>query len=133
VKEPNAPSNNPAVRTTPSNRKPKVRQREEVFKVLNFNQYPEQYPSALKKLFTTNFTPANPTSLLDYPGAEILIIPSTHSVEQKIGEQVAEKELNIPKKEDEAAESEGMEAARTALEGLGLLGFATPTMEGHWA
>lgn len=101
--------------------------------MISFDPIPEQYPSALKKLFTTKFTPANPTSLLDYPGAEVLIIPSTHSVEEKIGEQVAEKDLNIPKKEDEVADSEGLEAAKTALEGLGLLDLAKPTMEGHWA
>lgn len=68
LKDPNQPSTNPSVRDVGKNKQP-------------------QFPPALKKLFTTKFIPANPASLLNYSGAELLFIPSHQSVAEQIGDE----------------------------------------------
>ena len=89
-----------------------------------------QYPTELKRLFTTKFAPANPTALLDWAGAEVLLIPSRHSVQENIGDSV--KQL-VLKKEDDGEDSDGVKAAKEALGRLGLLDTAGSAMEGHWS
>lgn len=81
VKNPDAPSTNPAVRNLKSSEKP-------------------QLPKPLRALFTTRYIPANPPSLLNYSGAELLFIPSSKSVEEQIGKEAEAELLDEAKKDD---------------------------------
>ncbi|GAA6034615.1 hypothetical protein JCM8097_005424 [Rhodosporidiobolus ruineniae] len=117
VKNPDSESTNPVVGNQPESKHP-------------------QFPPTLKHLFTTKFIPANPPSLLDYPGAELLFIPSKHSTAQAIGED-AKKELDEEEKEVEKSveeQGEGKESeAKKALKEVGLEGLIEgKALEGHW-
>ncbi|TNY18589.1 hypothetical protein DMC30DRAFT_47848 [Rhodotorula diobovata] len=97
-----------------------------------------QFPPELKHLFTTKFIPANPPSLLNYPGAELLLVPSKHSASQDIGES-AEKELDQEEKalekDIEKQENGGGAAgeARKVLKEMGMEGLAgAEALQGHW-
>ncbi|BGP25408.1 hypothetical protein JCM10295v2_004332 [Rhodotorula toruloides] len=115
VKNPAAPSTNPAVGNQPASKHP---------------QFPHEY----KKLFHTKFIPASPPELLDYPGAELLLIPSKHEAVQDIGEK-AEKELEKEEKDLEKeieSRKDGGEAKK-ALKEMGLEGLIDgKALEGHW-
>ncbi|BGO92225.1 hypothetical protein NBRC10512_000957 [Rhodotorula toruloides] len=115
VKNPEAPSTNPAVGNQPASKHP-------------------QFPPEYKKLFHTKFIPASPPELLDYPGAELLLIPSKHEAVQDIGEK-AEKELDKEEKELEKSiegQKDGGEAKK-ALKEMGLEGLIDgKALEGHW-
>ncbi|BGP32905.1 hypothetical protein JCM10296v2_004690 [Rhodotorula toruloides] len=115
VKNPEAPSTNPAVGNQPASKHP-------------------QFPPEYKKLFHTKFIPASPPELLDYPGAELLLIPSKHEAVQDIGEK-AEKELDKEEKELEESiegQKDGGEAKK-ALKEMGLEGLIDgKALEGHW-
>ncbi|GAA5866994.1 hypothetical protein JCM1840_005934 [Sporobolomyces johnsonii] len=115
VKDPNSSSTNPIVGTQPASKHP-------------------QFPPALQGYFKTKFIPANPPAFLDYPGAELLLLPSKHSPEQEIGreaEEVLEGEEKELDREIEAQE-DGSEA-RKALKEMGLEGLIEgKALEGHW-
>lgn len=93
-----------------------------------------QFPPEYKKLFHTKFIPASPPELLDYPGAELLLIPSKHEAVQDIGEK-AEKELDKEEKDLENSiehQANGGEAKK-ALKEMGLEGLIDgKALEGHW-
>lgn len=93
-----------------------------------------QFPPEYQKLFHTKFIPASPPELLDYPGAELLLIPSKHEAVQDIGEK-AEKELDKEEKELEKSiegQKDGGEAKK-ALKEMGLEGLIDgKALEGHW-
>ncbi|POY71019.1 hypothetical protein BMF94_5944 [Rhodotorula taiwanensis] len=115
VKNPEAPSTNPAVRNKPESKQPK-------------------YPEELHKLFKTRFIPADPPALLDYPGAELLLIPSKHTPEQDTSRK-AKEALDSEEKELESEinkQSNGGEAKK-ALKEMGLDGLIDgKALEGHW-
>lgn len=101
-------------------------------------------------LFTTKFIPCNPAALLNYPGAEVLLVPSKHSVESEIGEHdeqilashaeevlktVQGREESGFKEEDqdEIDSDRGHEAALKIVRDLGLEGLIEgKALEGHW-
>lgn len=113
----------------------------------------------MKHLFTTKFVPASPPSLLDYPGAELLFIPSKHAVEEDVDEEVSKERLEAPIREEKNSDAEvvkeGLEAAvkeeeegkqwefggpdaesaKAALAELGLMETKPSLMalEGHWS
>ncbi|KPV77783.1 uncharacterized protein RHOBADRAFT_51593 [Rhodotorula graminis WP1] len=94
-----------------------------------------QFPPELKHLFTTKFIPANPPSLLNYPGAELLLVPSKHTAKEDIGD-AAEKELDD---EDKALEKEidqqegGGSEAKKVLKEMGFEGLqGAEALQGHW-
>jgi hypothetical protein len=72
--------------------------------------------------------------LLDYPGAELLLLPSKHGVGEDIGDD-AEKELKDEEKELEG-DIEGQDEvsdAKKALKEMGLDGLIEgKALEGHW-
>ncbi|BGP40971.1 hypothetical protein JCM10450v2_004976 [Rhodotorula kratochvilovae] len=115
VKNPDSASTNPAVRNQPASKHP-------------------QFPPELKHLFTTKFIPANPSSLLNYPGAELLLLPSKHTAEQEIGAS-AEKELEAEEKdlEKEIEKQKNGNEAKKVLKEMGMEGLArAEALEGHW-
>ncbi|GAA5828668.1 hypothetical protein JCM3766R1_003780 [Sporobolomyces carnicolor] len=115
VKNPEAPSNNPAVPNQDPSKHP-------------------QFPKSLKSLFKTRYVPADPPALLDYPGAELLLLPSKHNVSQEIGDG-AERELKDEEKELEGdidVQENGNEVKK-ALKEMGLDGLIEgKALEGHW-
>ncbi|GAA6051092.1 hypothetical protein JCM3770_004708 [Rhodotorula araucariae] len=115
VKNPDSASTNPAVRNQPASKHP-------------------QFPPELKHLFTTKFIPANPSSLLNYPGAELLLLPSKHTAEQEIGSS-AEKELDAEEKdlEKEIDKQRNGNEAKKVLKEMEMDGLAgAKALEGHW-
>lgn len=113
---------------------------------------PHQFPKSLTSLFTTKFIPVNPVSLLNYSGAELLLLPSHASVEEEVGEE-AEGEMlaavGSPKgkgkgkgKKKDAEESDdealaggegGHEEATEVLRTLGLTELVEgKALEGYW-
>ncbi|GAA6014128.1 hypothetical protein JCM11491_004114 [Sporobolomyces phaffii] len=115
VKNPESPSTNPAAPTQDASKHPR-------------------FPESLQSLFTTKFIPADPPALLDYPGAELLLLPSKHKVGQDIGND-AENELNDEARElerDIAGQENGNEVQQ-ALKEMGLDGLIEgKALEGHW-
>ncbi|TKA58566.1 hypothetical protein B0A53_00307 [Rhodotorula sp. CCFEE 5036] len=115
VKNPEAPSTNPAVRDKPKSKQPK-------------------YPDELHKLFKTKFIPADPPALLDYPGAELLLIASKHTPEQDTSKK-AKKELDAEEQElehDIEKQTDGNEAKKVLKE-MGFEGLIEgKALEGHW-
>ncbi|KAM0753114.1 hypothetical protein T439DRAFT_354558 [Meredithblackwellia eburnea MCA 4105] len=117
VKNPGAPSNNPAVRNQPK-------------------QKQAQYPPNLKKLFVTKFIPANPPSVLDFPGAELLFVPSKHSLEEDVENKLLKEELRTQVKKEEEEEDfddAASEAAKKVLNELGMSSSDPKPLEGHWS
>ncbi|GAA5903514.1 uncharacterized protein JCM6883_005026 [Sporobolomyces salmoneus] len=115
VKNPEAPSNNPAVPNQDPSKHP-------------------QFPDSLKSLFKTRYIPADPPALLDYPGTELLLLPSKHKVSEAIGDN-AEKELEAEEKELESdiGKQENGNEAKKALKEMGLEGLIEgKALEGHW-
>ncbi|GAA5988264.1 hypothetical protein JCM10908_002138 [Rhodotorula pacifica] len=116
VKNPEAPSTNPAVRNKPESKQPK-------------------YPEELHKLFKTKFIPADPPALLDYPGAELLLIPSQHTPEQDTSAN-AKKELDAEEKElerDIEKQKGGGDEAKKVLKEMGFDELIEgKALEGHW-
>ncbi|GAA5935898.1 uncharacterized protein JCM15063_001841 [Sporobolomyces koalae] len=115
VKNPEAPSTNPAAPTQDPSKNPR-------------------FPESLESLFKTKFIPADPPALLDYPGAELLLIPSKHKVAEDIG-QDAEKELGKEEQElEREIEQDGKtDAVKRALDEMGLEGLIEgKALEGHW-
>lgn len=115
MKNPEAPSNNPAVPNQDPSKHP-------------------QFPESLKSLFKTRYIPADPPTLLDYPGAELLLIPSKHTVNEDIGDS-AEKELKDEEKELESdiKKQENGNEIKKALKEMGLEGLIEgKALEGHW-
>lgn len=94
----------------------------------------KQYPDELLKLFKTRFIPADPPALLDYPGAELLLIPSKHTPEQDTSRK-AKEELDREEQDVEgeiARQSDGGEAKK-ALKEIGMEGLIDgAALEGHW-
>ncbi|GAA5927631.1 hypothetical protein JCM1841_006067 [Sporobolomyces salmonicolor] len=115
VKNPETGSTNPIVGNQPASKHP-------------------QFPPALKAYFKTKFIPANPPAFLNYPGAELLLLPSKHSPEQDIGskaEEVLEGEEKELGEEIEAQKDGG--EAKKALKEIGLEGLIEgKALEGHW-
>lgn len=115
VKDPESPSNNPAAPTQDPSKHP-------------------QYPEELSSLFKTKFIPADPPSLLDYPGAELLLIPSKHDVKEDIGQDAGK----VLEKEEEGLEGDiegekGGDEVEKALKEMGLEGLIEgKALEGHW-
>lgn len=96
-----------------------------------------QYPKSLFALFTTKFIPANPVSLLNYSGGELLLLPSHAGVEEQVG-PAAEGDLlkeagrvgNEGKKEEEGGDHA---EAQKALKELRIEGMIKgKALEGHW-
>ncbi|GAA5880191.1 hypothetical protein JCM3774_006081 [Rhodotorula dairenensis] len=116
VKSPEAPSTNPAVRNKPESKHAK-------------------YPEELHKLFKTKFIPADPPALLDYPGAELLLIASKHTVEQDTS-PAAKRELDAEEKElerDIQKQGDGGDEAKKVLKEMGFEGLIDgKALEGHW-
>lgn len=115
VKNPESPSNNPAAPTQDPSKHP-------------------QFPESLQSLFRTKFMPANPPALLDYPGAELLLLPSKHNVHEDIGDN-AEKELQEEEDEleDDIEKQTNGDEVKKALKEAGLEGLIEgKALEGHW-
>ncbi|GAA5880478.1 hypothetical protein JCM16303_005396 [Sporobolomyces ruberrimus] len=115
VKNPESPSNNPAAPTQDPSKHP-------------------QFPESLQSLFRTKFIPANPPALLDYPGAELLLLPSKHNVHEDIGNK-AEKELQEEEDEleDDIEKQTNGDEVKKALKEAGLDGLIEgKALEGHW-
>ncbi|GAA5952380.1 hypothetical protein JCM21900_003797 [Sporobolomyces salmonicolor] len=115
VKNPETESTNPIVGNQPASKHP-------------------QFPPALKAYFKTKFIPANPPAFLNYPGAELLLLPSKHSPEQDIGSKAEEVLEGEEKELDEEieAQKDGGEAKK-ALKEIGLEGLIEgKALEGHW-
>ncbi|GAA5824565.1 hypothetical protein JCM11251_000478 [Rhodosporidiobolus azoricus] len=115
VKNPETESTNPAVRNQPASKHP-------------------QYPPELSSLFTTRWIPATPPTLLSYPGAELLLLPSKHSPEEDLGDSAKEKldeeEKDVEKKIEG---TEGKGEVEKALKELGMKGLIEgKALEGHW-
>lgn len=100
-----------------------------------------QYPEELHKLFKTKFIPADPPALLDYPGAELLLIPSKHTAEQDTSPEAKkeldaeEKELerDIEKQHAEGGGGDGDDEAKKVLKEMGFEGLIEgKALEGHW-
>lgn len=93
-----------------------------------------QYPDELHKLFKTKFIPADPPALLDYPGAELLLIASKHTPEQDTSKK-AKKELDAEEQElehDIEKQTNGNEAKKVLKE-MGFEGLIEgKALEGHW-
>lgn len=166
IRNPDSKSNNPVVRDPKDNQKPAVSSSHfqfisflpstitshsfnlltdiTIFTFLSIEKK-KQYPKELKSLFTTKFIPSNPPSLLNYAGSEILMIGSSHSVEENIGkEELKELKEEVEKEQEEfydgndengGEEEEVKEiAAKKALEELGMEeGGVLEALEGHWA
>ena len=147
VKNPEAPSTNPAVRDKPKSKQPKVRRRPDpLFARLSERSKKKkpddgplptarpQYPSELHKLFKTKFIPADPPALLDYPGAELLLIASKHTPEQDTSKK-AKEELDAEEQElehDIEKQTDGNEAKKVLKE-MGFEGLIEgKALEGHW-
>ncbi|KAM0789160.1 hypothetical protein ACM66B_000009 [Microbotryomycetes sp. NB124-2] len=124
VKNPAAPSTNPRVRDQPADKQPK-------------------YPKVLSDLFTTRYIPSNPPALLDYAGAELLLLPSRKAVVDLLGEegqQELEQELEdespsakVKKEDGEGHDERARQEAQTALKELGLNGkIKGKALEGYW-
>ncbi|GAA97036.1 uncharacterized protein L969DRAFT_19906 [Mixia osmundae IAM 14324] len=96
-----------------------------------FQGLPEErrakYPDELQALFKTKNRPANPTALLDYVGAELLLIASADKVEATVGEADA-KELS---KEADSAHSLGPSDAQRELH-LDSKENPAEALEGDW-
>jgi len=94
-----------------------------------------QFPPELKHLFTTKFIPANPPSLLNYPGAELLLVPSKHTAKEDIGD-AAEKELDDEEKaleKDIDEQDGGGSEAKKVLKEMGFEGLqGVEALQGHW-
>ncbi|GAA5852860.1 hypothetical protein JCM8547_004712 [Rhodosporidiobolus lusitaniae] len=115
VKNPDSATTNPIVGNQPKSKHP-------------------QFPPALKELFTTKYIPTDPPALLDYPGAELLLIPSKHSAAEAVGEN-AKKELDEEEKEleKEIEGEKGDSDAKKALKEMGFEGLIEgKALEGHW-
>ncbi|GAA5979066.1 hypothetical protein JCM11641_004962 [Rhodosporidiobolus odoratus] len=93
-----------------------------------------QFPPGLKHYFTTKYIPTNPPALLNYAGAELLLIPSKHKPAQDLGEN-AKAELDDEEKdlEQDIEKEQGDSDAKKALEEVGLEGLIEgKALEGHW-
>ncbi|GAA5844738.1 hypothetical protein JCM9279_002904 [Rhodotorula babjevae] len=116
VKNPDSAATNPTVGNQPESKHP-------------------QFPPELKHLFTTKFIPANPPSLLNYPGAELLLVPSKHTAKEDIGD-TAEKELDDEEKalENDIDKQEGGGSeAKKVLKEIGFEGLqGVEALQGHW-
>ncbi|WVF67134.1 hypothetical protein IAT40_001879 [Kwoniella sp. CBS 6097] len=90
-----------------------------------------QYPPHLHEIFRNRrFIPANPVSLLDYQGAELLIITSPHKLKESLGKNGEKVEDDLD--HDAAAEEVNIDDALKEL-GLSKQGFEEEALEGSWA
>ncbi|WWD05810.1 hypothetical protein V865_003893 [Kwoniella europaea PYCC6329] len=90
-----------------------------------------QYPQHLLDIFRNRrFIPSNPVSLLDYQGAELLIITSPHELHESLGKQGEKVEDDLD--HDSAAEKVSMDDALKEL-GLSKREFPEDALEGNWA
>ncbi|WVQ94735.1 hypothetical protein IAU59_001815 [Kwoniella sp. CBS 9459] len=90
-----------------------------------------QYPPHLHEIFRNRrFIPANPVSLLDYQGAEVLIITSPHKLKESLGKNGEQVEDDLD--HDAAAEEVNVDEALREL-GLGKKEFEEEALEGSWA
>lgn len=74
--------------------------------------------------------PANPPALLDYKGAEILLVTSPHKLEESLGKngEKVEDELDHEAKQEQV----GVQGALKEL-GLSKKDVEIEALEGHWA
>ena len=85
----------------------------------------------MKQLFgDRRWIPANPTSLLDYSGTELLILSSPHTLVQSLGKngQAVEHDLDQDAEEDTL----GVDAAMKEL-GMSKKDTEIEALEGEWA
>ncbi|KAK6907264.1 hypothetical protein I203_101254 [Kwoniella mangroviensis CBS 8507] len=90
-----------------------------------------QYPQHLLDIFRNRrFIPSNPVSLLDYQGAELLIITSPHELHESLGKQGEKVEDDLD--HDSAVEKVSMDDALKEL-GMSKSEFPEDALEGNWA
>ncbi|WVW80062.1 hypothetical protein I302_102035 [Kwoniella bestiolae CBS 10118] len=90
-----------------------------------------QYPQHLLDIFhNRRFIPSNPVSLIDYPGAELLIITSPHELHESLGKNGEKVEEDLD--HSSAAEKVSMDDALKEL-GLSKKEFPEDALEGNWA
>ncbi|OCF34739.1 hypothetical protein I316_03783 [Kwoniella heveanensis BCC8398] len=90
-----------------------------------------QYPAYLHEIFRNRrFIPANPVSLLNYQGAEVLIITSPHKLKESLGKDGEKVEDDLD--HDSAAEEVNVDEALKEL-GLNKKEFEEEALEGSWA
>lgn len=135
VKNPDGDHSNSVVRQQPEAKQPKVRLSFIILLPAPTHLVTLQMPAELKKLFNgLKWTPCDPPTFLDYPGTELLVIPSSHTPAQDIGED-AGKELEKEREDVEKAvkAEEGDDEAQKALKEVGLEGLMNGKgLEGHW-